>query len=60
MNCSKCLQILGKDLFNVVKEKYGPNLNLILEKITIVNGDIGLDDLGLHHIDPELEHQMVH
>ncbi|CAL9247760.1 unnamed protein product [Arabidopsis halleri] len=53
-------EILGKDLFKVVKEKYGPNLNLMLEKITIVNGDIGLEDLGLHHIDPELQHQMVH
>ncbi|CAL9247754.1 unnamed protein product, partial [Arabidopsis halleri] len=46
--------------FEVVKKKYGPNLKLILEKITIVNGDIFLDDLGLHHQDSELEHQMVH
>ncbi|XP_010503101.1 PREDICTED: fatty acyl-CoA reductase 3-like [Camelina sativa] len=52
-------EILGKDLFKVVKEKYGQNLNLILEKVTIVNGDICLDNLGLNHIDSELEDQMV-
>ncbi|KAL1192971.1 Fatty acyl-CoA reductase 3 [Cardamine amara subsp. amara] len=52
-------EILVKDLYKVVKEKYGPNLNLILEKLTIVNGDIFLDDLGLHHQDSDL-YEMVH
>ncbi|KAG7564432.1 Male sterility NAD-binding [Arabidopsis suecica] len=37
--------------FEVVEKKY---------VITIVNGDIFLDDLGLYHQDSELEHQMVH
>ncbi|EYU36962.1 hypothetical protein MIMGU_mgv1a0098192mg, partial [Erythranthe guttata] len=41
-------EVIGKDLFGVVKEKYGANLNsLILEKITVLNGDITRDDLGL-------------
>ncbi|EOA12276.1 hypothetical protein CARUB_v10007996mg [Capsella rubella] len=52
-------EILGKDLFKVVKEKYGSNLNDILEKVTIVNGDICLDDMGLNKLDSELEHEMV-
>ncbi|KAL8057805.1 hypothetical protein ABFX02_04G207300 [Erythranthe guttata] len=41
-------EVIGKDLFGVVKEKYGANLNsLILKKITVLNGDITRDDLGL-------------
>ncbi|VVB10469.1 unnamed protein product [Arabis nemorensis] len=51
-------EILGKDLYKVVKEKYGLNLNhLISEKLTIVNGDICLEDLGLQ--DSDLTHEMV-
>lgn len=53
------IQILGKDLYKVVKEKYGPNLNkLTSEKVTIVNGDICLEDLGLQDFD--LAHEMLH
>ncbi|XP_010447195.1 PREDICTED: fatty acyl-CoA reductase 3-like [Camelina sativa] len=52
-------EILGKDLFKVVKEKYGPNLKqLTSEKITIVNGDICLEDLGIQNLD--LAHEMIH
>ncbi|KAJ0247305.1 Fatty acyl-CoA reductase 3 [Hirschfeldia incana] len=51
-------EILGKDLYKVVKEKYGPNLTeLISEKITVVNGDICLADLG---IQDSLAHEMIH
>ncbi|VVB10467.1 unnamed protein product [Arabis nemorensis] len=47
-------EILGK----VVKEKYSPKLHhLITEKLTIVQGDICLDDLGLQNSD--LTHEMV-
>ncbi|KAL9289041.1 Fatty acyl-CoA reductase 3 [Arabidopsis thaliana] len=52
-------EILKKDLFKVLKEKYGPNLNqLTSEKITIVDGDICLEDLGLQDFD--LAHEMIH
>lgn len=51
-------EILGKDLYKVVKEKYGPNLTeLISEKVTVVNGDICLADLG---IQDSLAHEMIH
>ena len=40
--------IIGKDLFRVLKEKLGKNLNsFVSEKITVVPGDISLEDLGL-------------
>ncbi|KAG2250030.1 hypothetical protein Bca52824_089658 [Brassica carinata] len=52
-------EILGKDLYRVLKEKYGPNLNqLTSEKVTVVSGDISLEDLGLQ--DTDLEHEMIH
>lgn len=42
------LQIIGKDLFRVLKEKNGTHLNaLISEKITLVPGDITREDLGV-------------
>uniref|UniRef100_A0A7N0V0I4 Fatty acyl-CoA reductase n=1 Tax=Kalanchoe fedtschenkoi TaxID=63787 RepID=A0A7N0V0I4_KALFE len=41
-------EILGKDLFRVVKEKYGKTLNtLISEKIVPVAGDISCEDMGV-------------
>ncbi|ESQ53764.1 hypothetical protein EUTSA_v10025005mg [Eutrema salsugineum] len=52
-------EILGKDLYRVVKEKYGANLyQLTSEKVTVVNGDICRDDLGLQ--DSDLAHEMIH
>lgn len=53
------MQIFGKDLYKVVKEKYGPNLNQFTsEKLTIVNGDICLEGLGLQ--DSNLAYEMIH
>lgn len=41
-------EIIGKDLFRVLKEKNGTHLNaLISEKITLVPGDISREDLGV-------------
>lgn len=41
-------EVLAKDLFNVLKEKWGTRLNsFISEKITFVAGDISSEDLGL-------------
>ncbi|KAL3530408.1 hypothetical protein ACH5RR_009730 [Cinchona calisaya] len=41
-------EIIAKDLFRVLKEKCGPNLNtLISQKITVVPGDITCDNLGV-------------
>ncbi|KAG8387515.1 hypothetical protein BUALT_Bualt02G0029100 [Buddleja alternifolia] len=41
-------EVIGKELFKVVKEKYGAKLNpLILEKVTLVPGDITLESLGI-------------
>ena len=46
-------------MYRVLKEKYGPNLNqLTSEKVTVVNGDVSLEDLGLQ--DTDLEHEMIH
>ena len=46
-------------MYRVLKEKYGPNLNqLTSEKVTVVSGDISLEDLGLQ--DTDLEHEMIH
>ncbi|KAL1215828.1 Fatty acyl-CoA reductase 3 [Cardamine amara subsp. amara] len=52
-------EILGKDLYKVVKEKYGPNLHhFTSEKLTIVNGDVCLEGLGLQ--DSNLANEMIH
>ncbi|XP_057458031.1 alcohol-forming fatty acyl-CoA reductase-like [Lotus japonicus] len=41
-------EILGKDLFNLLKEKLGANFkSFISEKLTLVPGDISYEDLGL-------------
>ncbi|KAJ4707362.1 Fatty acyl-CoA reductase [Melia azedarach] len=41
-------EVLGKDLFRIIKEKWGAQLNsFISEKITIVPGDIACEDFGL-------------
>ncbi|KAJ8749883.1 hypothetical protein K2173_013798 [Erythroxylum novogranatense] len=41
-------EIIGKDLFRVLKEKYGTNLNSIIkDKIVPLAGDVCLPDLGL-------------
>lgn len=50
-------EIIGKDLFRVLKEKWGSNLNSFLsEKLTLVPGDISLEDLGLK--DPILKEEI--
>lgn len=42
------MQIIGKDLFRLLKENLGANfIPLILEKCTLVPGDISLEDLGV-------------
>ncbi|KAJ4724785.1 Fatty acyl-CoA reductase [Melia azedarach] len=42
-------EIIGKDLFRVLKEKSGSQFNSIIsEKIALVPGDISREDLGLH------------
>lgn len=39
---------MGKDLFSLLKQKWGTNLNSLLsEKVTVVAGDICREDLGL-------------
>ncbi|GKC07795.1 alcohol-forming fatty acyl-CoA reductase-like protein [Tanacetum coccineum] len=49
--------VVSKDLFNVLKEKYGENLQTFLaEKVTLVAGDITHENLGVH--DPLLCQQM--
>ncbi|RYR55046.1 hypothetical protein Ahy_A06g030297 [Arachis hypogaea] len=41
-------EILGTDLFNLLKEKLGANFNsFISEKLTVFPGDICYEDLGL-------------
>ncbi|MED6148953.1 hypothetical protein PIB30_057786 [Stylosanthes scabra] len=41
-------EILGKDLFNLLKEKVGTNFeSFISEKLRVVPGDISCEDLGL-------------
>ncbi|XP_050212535.1 fatty acyl-CoA reductase 3-like [Mercurialis annua] len=51
-------ELLGKDLFRVVREKWGSNLNsFIAEKIVLVPGDIACD-VGLGVKDPDLRDDM--
>lgn len=41
-------QVIGKDLFRVLREKWGSNLNsFISEKLTVVPGDISCANLGV-------------
>ncbi|KAG4185839.1 hypothetical protein ERO13_A08G004500v2 [Gossypium hirsutum] len=41
-------EIIGKDLFKVLKEKCGKNFSLFIsEKITLIPGDISHEDLGI-------------
>ncbi|KAK8628978.1 hypothetical protein V6N13_077837 [Hibiscus sabdariffa] len=41
-------EIIGKDLFAVLKEKYGGKFtSFISEKITLIPGDISFEDLGI-------------
>ncbi|KAL1323499.1 hypothetical protein HN51_033817 [Arachis hypogaea] len=41
-------EIIGKDLFRLLKENLGPNFNsFIAQKLTLVPGDISRQDLGL-------------
>ncbi|KAB1227268.1 Fatty acyl-CoA reductase 3 [Morella rubra] len=40
--------ILGKELFRVLKEKWGPNFSsFISQKVTVLPGDLCLEDMGL-------------
>ncbi|KAF7823250.1 protein SUPPRESSOR OF K(+) TRANSPORT GROWTH DEFECT 1-like [Senna tora] len=42
-----CLQIIGKEVFRILKEKMGPNFHsFISEKLSIVCGDITREDLA--------------
>lgn len=42
------LKVIGKELFKVVREKYGGKLNsLIQEKVIVLFGDITCDSFGL-------------
>lgn len=51
------MQIIGKDLFKVLKEKLGANFNsFISEKVTLVPGDVTLEDLGVE--DSNLKEEM--
>ncbi|KAG5566558.1 hypothetical protein RHGRI_002197 [Rhododendron griersonianum] len=50
-------EAIAKDLFRVLREKLGGNLNsLISEKVTLVPGDITCENLGVK--DPNLEEEM--
>ncbi|KAK4255224.1 hypothetical protein QN277_008247 [Acacia crassicarpa] len=41
-------EIIGKDLFKLLKEKLGPNFtSFVSEKLVLVPGDISCEDLGL-------------
>ncbi|KDP34802.1 hypothetical protein JCGZ_10582 [Jatropha curcas] len=51
-------EVIGKDLFRVVKEKLGANLNsIIAKKIAIVPGDVSYEDLGAK--DSSLREEMI-
>ncbi|KAK9938817.1 hypothetical protein M0R45_015536 [Rubus argutus] len=45
-------EIIGKDLFRLLRDKWGANMNSIVsEKLTVVPGDMSKDDLGLEDSD---------
>lgn len=47
--CYIQLQVLGKDLFRIIKEKWSTDdfNSFILEKVILIPGDITYEDLGL-------------
>lgn len=46
------MKIIGKDLFRVLKEKWGQHFSsLISEKVAVVPGDISFEDLGIEDSD---------
>lgn len=50
--------VIEKELFRVLKEKWGSSFNSrIMEKVTLVAGDITMDDLGVK--DSELRHKIL-
>lgn len=50
-------EIMAKELFKVVREKYGQNLNSVIsQRITVVAGDITCENLGVK--DPDLLEEM--
>ncbi|KAL9273015.1 Alcohol-forming fatty acyl-CoA reductase-like protein [Drosera capensis] len=51
-------EVIGKDLFKVLKHKMGAKFSsFISEKVTVVVGDITLEDLGIK--DPDLREEML-
>ncbi|GAB4859763.1 hypothetical protein Ancab_011241 [Ancistrocladus abbreviatus] len=51
-------EVIGKDLFKVLKQKMGANFNsFISEKVTVVAGDITCENLGIK--DPNLKEEML-
>ncbi|XP_050367776.1 fatty acyl-CoA reductase 3-like [Argentina anserina] len=51
-------EIIGKDLFRVLREKWGARTNSIVsEKLTVVPGDISKEDMGLQ--DSELREEIL-
>ena len=52
------MQVLGKELFNVLKEKLGSDFDsLMSEKIRAIAGDTSYDNLGItdHHINQHID-----
>lgn len=42
------LQVIAKEIFSVLKDKYGGNLNSLLsQKVQVVAGDITTENLGI-------------
>ncbi|GAB4859755.1 hypothetical protein Ancab_011233 [Ancistrocladus abbreviatus] len=51
-------EVIGKDLFKVLKQKMGANFSsFISEKVTVVAGDITYENLGIK--DPNLKEEML-
>ncbi|GAB4859757.1 hypothetical protein Ancab_011235 [Ancistrocladus abbreviatus] len=51
-------EVIGKDLFGVLKQKMGANFNsFISEKVTVVAGDIAYENLGIK--DPNLKEEIL-
>ncbi|KAK4791724.1 hypothetical protein SAY86_032137 [Trapa natans] len=45
-------EVIGKDLFRVLKEMWGENFrSLMAEKVAVVAGDISFEDLGVQDLD---------
>ena len=58
LNCTFISKVIGKELFRVLREKWGKDFDLFIsEKLILVHGDITYENLGIQ--ESNLREQML-